>query len=362
MFHVLAIVQGEGEQPAGLQVFGVEMYSPDAVVLIGLEVVDALFPIDTAGIGGDVALAFGGDHAAPHHGHAVQDVEKLGHGVVRGAAPYGVVFQEAGFHVPGLRRKIPRQPDGPHALAVGCQGQCGGKAVFRRFGRKMLKIVQRRQLEGERRVVGQHPGRVFINMKAVLHGFQHQGTGGVGQMPVQGGQGIPFAEGNSQQLHRLKQFPGLGQIFAAAQHQRDQFIGGYGIRSGFFRRGIPGVAGKIQPRHIQAFFVGGFGVERDIFGHVGHADEREVPGHGRAAVKAEFVPPGSDDDLFTKGVLQIQIAPVQAQGRRNGDTCAHGMASFLWLSEYLQYTLYGRKIQWFEQRNPAVVEKRIHPD
>ena len=88
-----------------------------------------------------------------------------------------------------------------------------------------------------------------------------------------------------------------------------------------------GVARKVQPRHVQALFIGGLRIERDIAGDGGHADHGEVLRKRRPVAERKRMIARRDGDLFREGILQVKVAPKQ---RRTGKckTGAHGVTSF----------------------------------
>ena len=54
-----------------------------------------------------------------------------GYGTIGQRLADGVALQESRAHKAGHGRRVPRQAQGAHALAVGLQLQAGSKAVFR---------------------------------------------------------------------------------------------------------------------------------------------------------------------------------------------------------------------------------------
>ena len=249
-------------------------------------------------------------------------MEELVHRVVTGGV-HRVAFQEGRPHEPPHGGAVARQADGAHALPVGGEGNAGGKAVFRRRGGKGLVAGQVGQLHREGRVVGEHAHRVLVKAGALGGDLQHQRAGAVGNVPVQRGQRITRREGDAQQVDALQHGAGFLQGAAAAQHQRNQLIGGHRVRRGLFGGSVVGVAGEVQPGHVQPGLVHGLGVQGHAPGHGGHADHGQMVGHRRAAVEVEGEGAGRCHHLLAEGRLQIQIAAEQRIGCGKSDACAH---------------------------------------
>ena len=277
--------------------------------------------VDAAGIEGLVQRALRRDDAAPHHGHALKNVEELHHlaGPVGGEA--GVLLEEHRPHIAGGGGGVPRQADGPHALAEAGQGQARRKMVLRLAGGEVHVVGQIGLVEGEGRVVGEHPGLVLVEVQAVGGGLRHQRAGGVRH--VQRGQRQPRREGDGAHGHLFQQGPGLGQTGAAAQNQPQQLVGRKVIAFGPLVGKVVGVAREIQPGHVKALLVHAFGKKRQAAGHAGHAHDGVVLRQGGAVGEGKGEGTGRDDHPLPEGYLQVQVASEKFLLKKS-DAGAHG--------------------------------------
>ena len=226
-------------------------------------------------------------------------------GFILGGA--GVVPHKGGPHKAGLRRKVARQAQPAHAAAVSGQGQFRRKLVFRLSGAEVHIVVQVEHLEGEGRVVGEHPGRVVVHVQAVGGGFQRDAAGAVRDHPVQRGQRVLGAEGQVQKVGVFQQRPCLGQAGAAAQQPGNQLK----LRDVLLPVGrgvIDGVAHKVQPGHTQPGFVDGVIVKGIALRHMGHAQNGVVVAQLPGLAELEGIVARRDHKLFPVGKLIVQIA------------------------------------------------------
>ena len=153
-----------------------------------------------------------------------------------------------------LAGQVARQTERAHPAAVNAKRSIGRKSVFRRLGRKRHVVVQREELHGERRIVGQHADRVVVNVQPVGGGFDGDRTGSVRDEPVQLGQRKLWAERLVEQVHALNQRARFIQGSALAEKPWNQLELGDVITVRLSRM-INGVADKIQPCDAKTFFI-----------------------------------------------------------------------------------------------------------
>ena len=166
-------------------------------------------------------------------------------------------------------------------------------------------------------------------MQAVLPRLHNKAAVRPGHLPVQRRQWIPRRKGLRHQPYPGQQSPRLSGSGAAAQHQRNQLVGCQVQDIGGRVGKIVGIAGKVEPRHIQPLLVGGLGVQGGVLCHTGHADQSMVVGQRCPVVKDEGMVPGGDDHLLPKMVFQVQVAAKQTAVPK-GNACTHNGPS-LWV-------------------------------
>ena len=171
----------------------------------------------------------------------------------------------------GIGGNIAGQPLGAHAAAVTGQFHPGRKGVFRLAGRKPAVTVQYCHLLGERGIIGQYADGIIVDMQAVRHAFQHNGTGLIRDKPVQGGGRQLTAERGIGQVHGFQRGARFPQIGTAGKQPRDKLELGdvFFVLTGL---GIGGIAHKVQPCHAESFFIDGIVIKRIAFCHICHAD------------------------------------------------------------------------------------------
>ena len=155
-------------------------------------------------------------------------------------------------------------------------------------------VVQREELLRERRVVRQDPGGVIIDVQTVRGGLDRDAVVFVRKQPVELRGGKGGGKRHAGEIRLPEQHARLGNEGALREHPRDEFkLRDVALAAA--RRGVCGVADKVQPRHAETFFVHRVVVERIAVGHM-----------RLAAAKGEREAPGRHDDLVTVGKLIVK--------------------------------------------------------
>ncbi len=116
-------------------------------------------------------------------------------------AAYRVHAGESGPYNAGIGGQIARQAFGTHTATVAGQLYPRGKGILRLAGRKPPVAVQNGHLLRERGIIGENTDGVIVNVQPICHAFHDNGTGGIGDEPVQGSGRQSLTEGGAGQIH-----------------------------------------------------------------------------------------------------------------------------------------------------------------
>ena len=303
-----------------------QLHGGELPVVVGDVVIGARVRIAAGGVDGAHILPVRQAHAALGLLHRAQDVEKLADLLLLRGAGTGIVQCKGGPDEAGLGGPVAGQAQRAHALAVRGQGQLGGETVNGRLRRQIEVVVQGEGLEGEGRLVGEHPHGVVIEVQAVRHRLGHKAAGPVGHDPVQGGEGELGAELELGGVDPAQQLPGLVRRGALAQHPGGQLEGGHVVLPA--DRGlVDGAVGKVQRGHGQPGLVHRVVIQRVVLLHVGHADHGVMAGQGAGGPEGEGQAARGDGHRFVIGPLQIQRAAEIVAAGAVGDGGAHTKTS-----------------------------------
>ena len=244
---------------------------------------------------------------------------------LRGAGD-GVELCERRTHEARGRGQVSRQAQRAHAQAVGLQGKPLREAVARRFPSELHVVVEVEHLIVERRLVGQHAHRIFVDFQPLAHGFHHDGAGLVGDQPMQRRERQSRAEGDVHQIDAREQLSRLRKVRALAEQPGDEFKG-RDVVGAVLLRAVKRAGGKVQARHAQAFFVGGVVVERVVFHDERHADHRVMLFERRGAAKGERESARRDRNGLVVGVVEVEVPAEIVIAGSVGDRRTHGLAS-----------------------------------
>ena len=250
-------------------------------------------------------------------------MEKLADALRLRAAGNGIGARERRAHEARGRREIAGQPERAHAAAVGAQIERGRERVFRLARGERLVIVQPEELLRERRVVREHAGGVVVYVQTVRRGLDRDAFVLIREQPVELRGGKLRGKRRAGEICFRKQGARFRNGSALREHPWDEFkLRDVALVAA--RRGVYGVADKVQPRHTEALFVHRVIVERTAVGHMRHAEQGVVFRQRRAAAEGEREAPGHHDDLVAVGKLIVKRpAEVESVGFVCG-SCTHG--------------------------------------
>ena len=153
-------------QRVAIQVFFVHIHRGDLMVVVGRVIVDAFIRVAAGSIDGDLILAIAHIAAAPLLVNRAENMEELADACRFRIRGYGVQLHKGHPYKAGLGGQISREAHGTHAAAVLIQFQGIRKAVVRVFAGQMAEIVQPEHLLRKRRIVGQRPHGIIMDMDA----------------------------------------------------------------------------------------------------------------------------------------------------------------------------------------------------
>ena len=275
--------------------------------------------------------------AAAYLLHGAENVEKLADALRFGRAGNGIRARERHAYEARARREVARQPERAHTAAVGAQIERGRERIFRLPRGERSIVVQPEELLRERRVVRQDPGGVIIDVQTVRGGLDRDAFVLVRKQPVELRGGKGGGKRRAGEIRLPEQHARRGNGGALREHPREEFkLRDVALAAA--RRGVCGVADKVQPRHAETFFVHRIVVERIAVGYMRHAEQGKVLRKRLAAAKGEREAPGRHDDLVAVGKLVVKRPPkIESVGFiRRG--CAHDV-----IPRFLSYCLPLRK-------------------
>ena len=232
-----------------VKIFVMHIDGRDLAIVIGAVVIDALIHVAAGGVDCDFIFAFAQVAAAALLFNGAQDMEELADGGVFRFIGDRVQLRESDFDKAGAGRKIAWQADAAHAAAVFIERKIFSEGGWRRGRRYVAIIIEAEQLNIEGWVVGHDADRVGIDMDPVFDGFDDDGSGLIGNHPMERRNGKLIAEGNIDEADLFEQWFCFLEIFALAKDPWDEFERGDFIFAILLRLGEEAVAREIEAGH-----------------------------------------------------------------------------------------------------------------
>lgn len=312
-----------------VKIFVMHINGRDLAIVIGAVVIDALIHVAAGGVDCDLIFAFAQVAAAALLFNGAQDMEELADGGVFRFIGDRVQLRESDFDKAGAGRKVAWQADAAHAAAVLVELNVWRK-LCRRSGRgNVAVIIETEQLNVEGRIVGHDADRVGINMDAVLYGFQDDGSGLVGDHPVERRDRKLVAEGNVHETNLIEQSFGFREVFALVQDPGNEFERRDFVFAVVLYFGEEAVAREIEACHRETVFIGRIVIKREAAADKGHADHCIVFIDGWFGAKGDWkVPWGNGDSLLIRE-FKVEVASKVVILFLIGCAGAHSLSSFL---------------------------------